>query len=149
MEELLAELADGDDSEKGDSGRVGVVGGSIEFAGPPALSGLAALRTGTDVLRPDSVGKVLAVAEWSDALVVGPGLETPTPKAVREIVDRVAVPTVVDATAIEHALECDLSGSVVTPDSAEVERIEAEHGSLASSARYGSARRKPRPSGRG
>ncbi|WP_135363514.1 NAD(P)H-hydrate dehydratase [Halosimplex halophilum] len=161
MEQLLAELGGGDDAEKGDSGRVGVVGGSIEFAGPPALSGLAALRTGTDVakvltsevalevvagfspnvltnrfvgdvLRPDSVGKVLSVAEWSDALVVGPGLETPTRKAVREIVERVEVPTVVDATAIEHALDCDLSGTVVTPDSAEVEAIEAEHGSLGS-----------------
>ncbi|WP_436924514.1 NAD(P)H-hydrate dehydratase [Halosimplex amylolyticum] len=159
MEELLSKLDSGPHSEKGDNGRLGIVGGSIEFAGPPALAGLAALRTGSDVakvltsevaievvagfspnlltnrftgdvLTPDSVGKVLTVAEWSDALVVGPGLETPNPEAIRQVVDGVDVPTVVDATAIGPALGADFEGMVLTPDGAEVERIEDEHGSL-------------------
>ncbi|WP_459194017.1 NAD(P)H-hydrate dehydratase [Halosimplex sp. J119] len=159
MDQLLAKLDSGPDADKGDSGRLGIVGGSIEFAGPPALAGLASLRTGTDVtkvltseaaievvagfspnvltnrftgdvLTADSVSKVLTLAEWSDALVVGPGLESPHPDAIREIVDQTDVPTVVDATAIEQALGADFDGTVLTPDSAEVDRIEDEHGSL-------------------
>ncbi|MFC7142784.1 NAD(P)H-hydrate dehydratase [Halosimplex aquaticum] len=159
MEELLSKVDSGPDSEKGENGRLGIVGGSIEFAGPPALAGLAALRAGTDVakvltsevaievvagfspniltnrftgdvLTADSVGKVASVAAWSDALVIGPGLETPHPDAIEAILERTDVPTVVDATAIEPALGAEFEGAVLTPDSAEVERIEDEHGSL-------------------
>lgn len=159
MVELSAELTDDAGTEKGDNGLVGVVGGSIEYAGPPALCGLAAMRTGTDVakvltseaaleivagfspnlvtgrftgdvLTDDSVSKALSLAEWADALVVGPGLRSPEPAAVEAILARVDVPAVVDAAAIEPALSADLDGAVVTPDSAEVERIEREYDSL-------------------
>lgn len=160
MEELLAELSTAADSEKGDNGRVGIVGGSIEYAGPPALTGLAALRTGTDVakmltsevaldvvagfspnlianrftgdiLTADSVSKVLSVAEWSDALVVGPGLNSPQPEAICEVLDRIEVPTVVDAAAIEPAIDASFGEAVFTPDAAEVDRIASGYGSLA------------------
>ncbi|WP_226012018.1 NAD(P)H-hydrate dehydratase [Halomicrobium salinisoli] len=159
MTDLLSELSTAADSEKGDNGRVGIVGGSIEYPGPPALSGLAALRTGTDVARiltaeravdtvagfspnllagrftgdvltADSVSKALALAEWADAVVIGPGLEDPHPDAVREVVEGIDVPLVIDATAIGAALEADVGTAVVTPDAAEVERIEDEYGSL-------------------
>lgn len=161
MEDLLAELSTAAGSEKGDNGRVGVVGGSIEYAGPPALAGLAALRTGTDVARlltsevalevvagfspnlvanrftgdvltADSVSKALTMAEWSDAVVVGPGLETPQPEAIEEVVAQVKVPKVIDAAAIEPALGATFEDAVFTPDSAEVDRIETEYDSLAS-----------------
>ena len=164
MEELVSKLSESPDAEKGDRGRLGIVGGSIEFAGPPALAGLAALRTGTDVtkvltsevaievvagfspnlltnrftgdvLTEDSVGKVVTLAEWSDALVVGPGLESPHPDAVRGILERVSVPTVVDAAAIEPALGGPFEGTVVTPDTAEVKRIKTEYSSLDAFAR--------------
>jgi len=164
MEKLVSKLSESPGAEKGDMGRLGIVGGSIEFAGPPALAGLAALRTGTDVtkvltsevaiqvvagfspnlltnrftgdvLTADSVGKAVALAEWSDALVVGPGLESPHPDAVSGILDEVEVPTVVDATAIEPALGSSFDGAVVTPDTAEVERIETEYDSLETFAR--------------
>lgn len=160
MVDLPNELSSDAESHKGDNGYVGVVGGSIEYAGPPALAGLAALRTGTDVakvltsepalevvagfspnlianrftgdtLTADSVSKATTLADWSDALVVGPGLESPEPEAIREILDRIDVPAVVDAVAIEPALEADLDGVVVTPDAAEVDRIEDEYDSLA------------------
>jgi len=159
MEELFDRLSGGEADEKGDNGFVGVVGGSIEYAGPPALSGVAALRTGTDVakvltseaaldvvagfspnliaerftgdvLSADSVSKATALAEWSDALVLGPGLEEPHDEAIREILDRIDVPVVVDAAAIEPALGADLGPAVFSPDSAEVDRIEAEYDSL-------------------
>jgi hydroxyethylthiazole kinase-like uncharacterized protein yjeF len=164
MDELVSKLSEGPDMEKGDMGRLGIVGGSIEFAGPPALAGLAALRTGTDVTKvltseiaievvagfspnlltnrftgdvftADSVGKAVALAEWSDALVVGPGLESPQSDAIRGILDRLDVPTVVDAAAIGPALGGSFDGAVVTPDTAEVERIEAEYSSLETFAR--------------
>lgn len=159
MEELFDRLSTGTGSQKGDNGYVGVLGGSIEYAGPPALSGLAALRTGTDVVKvltsevalevvagfspnliaerftgdvltAGSISKAVALAEWADALVVGPGLLTPQPEAVHEILDRIDVPVVVDAAAIEPALGADLGVAVFTPDSAEIDRIEAEYGSL-------------------
>lgn len=31
-------------SKKGDNGKVGIIGGSIEFVGPPYFSGMAAMR---------------------------------------------------------------------------------------------------------
>lgn len=164
MNDLLEKISTSADSEKGDNGRVGIVGGSIEYAGPPALAGLAALRTGTDVakvvtselaidavagfspnlianrftgdiLTADSVSKALSLAEWSDALVLGPGLESPHPDAIREIVSDVDIPVVIDATAIEAALDVDVGTAVFTPDSHEIEWIEDEYGSLEEFAR--------------
>ncbi len=91
------------DSKKGDFGRILVVGGSDVFSGAPALSAMAALRTGADlvtVLCPEpvvgairsyspnlmvmsletrildtaSVNTVLELAERSDVVAIGPGL---------------------------------------------------------------------------
>jgi hydroxyethylthiazole kinase-like uncharacterized protein yjeF len=159
VEDLLQKLSTDAELEKGDNGRIGVVGGSIEFAGPPALAGLAAMRTGTDVakvvtsepalpvvagfspnlianrftgdiLTADSVSKAISVADWADALVLGPGLASPHPDAIQKIVSGVDVPLVVDATAIEPALTADFGEAIFTPDAAEVERIEREYESL-------------------
>ncbi len=58
-------------AHKGDFGRILVVGGSDFYSGAPALAGLAALRTGADlvsVLAPESV--VTAIRSYSPNLMV-------------------------------------------------------------------------------
>ncbi len=91
------------DSKKGDFGRILIVGGSDVFSGAPALSAMAALRTGADIvnvvcpesvvtpirsyspnllvtslgtriLDKDGVQRVLEMAENSDVVAIGPGL---------------------------------------------------------------------------
>lgn len=162
MEELLTDLLERDESEKGGRGRVGVVGGSIEHAGPPAIAGEAALRTGSDLakivtsetvlaavagfsenlvverytgdhLAEGSVSKVTAVADWSDALVIGPGLGDADPEALRRIVEAASVPLVVDAGAILPVLESGpFPNAIFTPDAHEVDQITEHYDSLAS-----------------
>lgn len=155
MERLLETLPGTSGTSKGDNGRVGIVAGSVGFPGQPALAGMAALRTGADVAKtlvPEPIfstvgshspnllvgrypGKTLTaeaaepaleLAGWSDVLVVGPGLADATSDAVRRIVSEAAVPVVVDATAIEPALDADHTQTVFTPDSAEEGHITAE-----------------------
>jgi len=70
------------------------------------------------------------VADWADAFVIGPGLVDVEPAAVRETVRGVDVPTVVDALAIEPALESDLSNAVLTPSDTEADPISETYGSL-------------------
>jgi len=58
-------------SKKGDSGRILVIGGSDVYSGAPALAGIAALRTGSDlvsILAPEPV--VPAIREYSPNLMV-------------------------------------------------------------------------------
>ncbi len=90
-------------SHKGDFGRVLIVGGSDVYSGAPALAGLAALRTGADlvhvmapepvvsairayspnlmvhslntpILQSESVKTILELAEVCDVVAIGPGL---------------------------------------------------------------------------
>ncbi|ARS88858.1 NAD(P)H-hydrate dehydratase [Natrarchaeobaculum aegyptiacum] len=142
-----------------DNGRVGIVAGAVAYPNRPALVGQAAMRTGSDHVRAfvaDPIYEIVAshdpnllvdryageqfeetavertreMGDWADALVIGPGLTDADPDAVRETVDSVDVPIVVDALAIEPALEADLSNAVLTPSSAEVDPIREEYGSL-------------------
>lgn len=144
-----------------DNGRVGIVAGATEYPNQPALVGRAALRTGSDHVRafvPDPIYEIVAshdpnllvdryageqfeqtavertreMCEWADALVVGPGLVDAEPAAVRDVIDTVDVPIVVDALAIEPALESDLSKSILTPSGSEDDPIREEYGSLES-----------------
>ncbi len=58
-------------AKKGDFGRILVIGGSDVYSGAPALSGMAALRTGSDlvsILAPEPV--VSAIREYSPNLMV-------------------------------------------------------------------------------
>lgn len=162
MEQLLAELVEAEKGEKGGRGRLGVVAGCVGKAGPPALTGEAALRTGSDLvtvvtsekvlaavagfsenltvqrytgdhLTEGSVSKAHELARWSDAMVVGPGLSQPNPDAVRRALDGVSVPIVVDADAIVPALDREsFSNAVFTPDAHEVDQITQQYDSLAS-----------------
>ncbi|MGY5877146.1 MAG: NAD(P)H-hydrate dehydratase, partial [Candidatus Thorarchaeota archaeon] len=90
-------------SHKGDFGRVLIIGGSDVYSGAPALTGLAALRTGADlvhvlapepvvsairaygpnlmvhslntpILQPESVNMILDLAGTCDVVAIGPGL---------------------------------------------------------------------------
>ena len=92
-------------AKKGDSGRILVIGGSDVFSGAPALAGMAALRTGSDlvsvlapepvvpsireyspnlmvtslgtqILQPEGVEIALEMANQNDVVVFGPGLGT-------------------------------------------------------------------------
>ncbi len=58
-------------AKKGDSGRILVIGGSDVYSGAPALAGIAALRTGSDlvsILAPEPV--VPAIREYNPNLMV-------------------------------------------------------------------------------
>ena len=159
MSQLLQTLPSARGATVGDSGRVGVIGGSVGFPGQPSLTALAALRAGGDVAKalvseeiyhvvaghsPDlvadryageryddaAVEPALELVDWVESLVVGPGLVDADADAIRRTVDEADVPVVVDADAIDPLLNADLSDAVVTPDDNELGRIEDEHGSL-------------------
>lgn len=160
MTRLLRTLSDVSGSSKGETGYVGVVGGDSEYTGQPMLAGMASLRAGTDVARvlvsetihpivaayspnvltdaypggrfaDEAVGDALALADWADALVIGPGLVDPDPPAVRATIERAGVPVVVDATAIAPALGGGGFGNAVfTPDGAEEAVIRDEYESV-------------------
>ncbi len=90
-------------AKKGDSGKILVIGGSDVYSGAPALSGMAALRTGSDlvsilapepvvpaireynpnlmvtslgtkIFQPESVDLAIDLAMKNDVTVIGPGL---------------------------------------------------------------------------
>lgn len=166
MDRLLQTLPRVSGTSKGDNGRIGVVGGAIEYPGQPAITGTAALRAGSDVVEllvPEAIHRIsasyspnlladrydgerfdegavdraLELAEWSDALVVGPGLSDYEPEAVEELVSAADVPVVVDAIAIGPALDADLSDTVFSPTAPR------RSGSRTSTARSSGSRRRP------
>ena len=116
------------DAHKGDAGRVVLIGGSLGMAGSIALSGRAALRSGSGLVTiavPHAVQTTVAgfcpavmttgwdpetvtaddwlmVADGADAVAIGPGLgrDDRVQAAVREFVTRASQPVVVDADAL-------------------------------------------------
>lgn len=159
MERLLQTLPRSTGTADDTSGRVGVVGGSVDFPGQPTLAGLAALRTGanfskalvSEEIHPivaahspnllagrypgerfddGAADRALELGEWVDALVIGPGLVDADDAAFERTVSDLDVPTVVDADAIEPALDADLSNTVFTPNDEEEEAIEEAYGSV-------------------
>lgn len=161
MEELLQKLQRDSESHKGDNGRVGVIAGSEKYTGAPALSAKAALRTGCDLVKiltsensrdvvagfsenfiVDSYGAGFLdrnaldrsgeIVDWSDTVVIGPGLGDANSKAVRNFVSSTEKPLVIDADAIEPALEADISNAVFTPHSGEAKIIREKFGSIES-----------------
>ncbi|KAL3183658.1 hypothetical protein MRX96_033756 [Rhipicephalus microplus] len=62
---------------KGQAGRIGILGGSVDFTGAPYFAGMAALRTGADlayVLCPSSAAP--AIKSYGPELMVMPFPET-------------------------------------------------------------------------
>ncbi len=156
LQQTLAGVISEADTE---NGRIGIIGGTVEYPNQPALVARAALRTGSDHVRalvPEEIygivaghapnalvsqyaderftGNALAQArelgDWADALVIGPGLVEAEPDAVQTTITETDVPTVIDALAIEPALEADLSETVLTPSEAEDDPIREAYGSL-------------------
>ena len=159
MERLLQTLPRSTGTSDDTSGRVGVVGGSVDFPGQPSLAGMAALRTGANFSKAlvseeihaivaghspnllagrypgerfdgEAADRALELGEWVDAMVVGPGLVDADGDALERTVSGANVPTVVDADAIRPTLDADLSNTVFTPNDEEEEAIEEEYGSL-------------------
>ena len=113
------------DAHKGDGGSVLVVGGSEDYAGAPALAGLAALRAGADLvyvaapervawainaLTPDLItakgldeGRLKRLASRVDVILAGPGL---TGEEAADAMDIILTSTdqtlVLDASALDH-----------------------------------------------
>ena len=128
----------GQESHKGENGKVLIIGGG-PFTGAPALSALAAFRTGVDLVSiavpekayyvvagysPDIITHKLSgdlfneehvdyclhLANESDAVLIGPGLgsDPQTLQAVRNFVSKCQRPMVIDADAIP-AVGVDIS----------------------------------------
>jgi len=152
MEQLLRKLERDLDSHKGQNGKVGVIAGSKDYTGAPALVSEAALRTGSDltkiltsesvrdivasysenfIVEPysadyfdrDAADKALKLAEWSDVVAIGPGLADPEPKAVRNFMQEVGAPLVIDADALEFVGRTPVRNAVLTPHGAEYKNI--------------------------
>ena len=143
-------------THKGDYGRVLVVAGSPGMAGAAVLAGEAAYRSGAglvylccparvaDVLSikqtcavvrpfqdPGAAEQILEFAASCTAAVIRPGLslEPPVPDAIREVVNRIEIPFVLDAdglNAFEPAPELLTHGKaprVLTPHPGEASRL--------------------------
>lgn len=116
------------DSHKGTYGHCAIVAGSAGKSGAAALAARGAIRAGAGLvtvvtdretaaivdavslesmtfhaaLDQDSLGKIAAFVASKDAAVVGPGLpdDEPSYAAIRELVSKVEIPCVLDATAV-------------------------------------------------
>lgn len=150
MKELLLELERDQETHKGQNGKVGVIAGSRDYTGAPALSAKAALRTGCDlvkILTSESVSNTVAsysenfivedysgdyfdmqalnqaleLAEWAESVVIGPGLGEPRAKAVREFLQEADSTLVIDADALDHVGRSSFEDAVLTPHGGEFE----------------------------
>lgn len=155
---LLENLKRDEESHKGENGKVAVIGGSKDFTGAPALAALGALRTGSDLVKlmtsekissivagysenlivgsykggylsTESVSDAVALLEWADVGVIGPGLAKPRDSAVREITAQSDTSLVIDADAIEASVD-EAENSIFTPHKKEVEKIESGYGTV-------------------
>lgn len=159
MKELLNKLERQRDSHKGENGKIAVVAGSKDYAGAPALSSKAALRTGCDLIRiltSKSVKQIVAgysenfivsgyqedyfsseaveqakdMADWSDSTLIGPGTAEIQEEAVQVLISHIEKPFVVDADAIKPALKADITEAIFTPHQGEAEYIKEKYGTL-------------------
>ncbi|KAL7030549.1 hypothetical protein ACKWTF_006704 [Chironomus riparius] len=65
------------DMHKGEAGRIGIIGGSLEYTGAPYYAGIAALKVGCDLVHifcPQSAA--LAIKSYSPELIVHPLLDS-------------------------------------------------------------------------
>ena len=130
-------------SHKGDNGSVLVVGGSSEYVGAVALAGIAALRSGADIVRvvspekvawavnalsPDlithkldcrsfsvkNVAEIVRLSKDHDVVLVGNGI-VDSEKFIKKLVKKVKKPLVLDAAALRAVSLKDVKNSVLTP----------------------------------
>jgi ADP-dependent NAD(P)H-hydrate dehydratase / NAD(P)H-hydrate epimerase len=137
-------------SHKGENGYALVIGGSEEYAGAPAIAGLAALRAGCDlvtVAAPDKVawninrtypdlitkkfpGKyftlknakdLIRLTDKFDAVLIGNGISRKSDKCVQQFMKKCPRPKVVDADALKSLSFKDFQNSLLTPHQRELE----------------------------
>ena len=130
-------------AHKGQNGKVLIVGGSEDYVGAVVLSGLAALRTGVDIVTlcapekvawainsysPDLITKkflgkeldithckeIISLSENYDVLLIGPGLGIKK-DFVNKIVRTLEMPKVIDADAIKVVNISLIKNSLLTP----------------------------------
>ena len=155
MQHLLQRLERKESSHKGQNGKFGVIGGSRDFSGAPALNAHGALRMGADlvnILTSETVSDVVRscsenfivegcssghfneeaavhadkLFEWSDAIVVGLGLSEPDESALKELAKISDASFVVDEDAIPAVAIADFSQAVFTPHRGEAEFLREE-----------------------
>lgn len=131
-------------AHKGEAGEALIIGGSEDYVGTLALSGLAALRTGIDwitVAAPEKVGwalhtltpdlvvkkyrgkhftlkhadKIIRLAHDFDAVLIGGGIGRKSGPFVRKVVKNIRKPLVVDADGIKSIKLQDVNNVVLTP----------------------------------
>ncbi len=134
---------------KGQNGKVLVVGGSEEYVGAPALAGLAALKTGVDVVTicapekvawvinsysPDLIVKkfigrefdvthcreIINISKKYDVVLLGPGLGI-NKDFVLKLLRNIKKPFVIDADALKVININIVENSILTPHAKEFE----------------------------
>ncbi|MCD5409419.1 MAG: NAD(P)H-hydrate dehydratase [Methanocellales archaeon] len=140
------------DSHKGDNGRILIIGGGA-YVGAPALTALAALRTGadiatiaapasvsdiiasfspdlivssltSDVLTPDDLPIITELVQEHDVVVIGMGLgRDELTRRAIKAIVPICKKVVIDADALS-ALDLPLDGSaIITPHAGEFKRV--------------------------
>ncbi len=143
-------------AHKGENGRIMVIGGSEDYVGAPALSALAALHTGTDIVQifapekvafainamspdlitkklkgdsflPKHVDEIVKASERFHVVVIGPGLgySKQHEKFVKRVLREIKIFKVIDADAIKHMGNMDVSNAIITPHPKEFEYMTA------------------------
>lgn len=131
-------------SHKGENGRLLIVGGSREYPGAVALAGLAALRTGTDVvviaapsrvswavnsLSPDLITrkldgeyfalkhakKIIQLSKDFDAVLIGNGIGERSCSFVKKVAKSISKPKVIDADALKCLSLKEVNNAILTP----------------------------------
>jgi len=134
---------------KGQNGRVLIIGGSKDYVGAPALAGIAALRTGVDIVTvcapektawqinaysPDLITKkflgdelslthtkeIVKMSEKFDVVLIGPGLGQKK-DFVLKLIREISKPFVIDADAVKVISLEVVKNSILTPHLKEFE----------------------------
>ncbi|XP_059059059.1 ATP-dependent (S)-NAD(P)H-hydrate dehydratase-like [Achroia grisella] len=135
MKAIIPEL---EGKSKGDAGRIGIIGGSVEYTGAPYFSAISALKVGADLvyvittetaapvikayspdlivypyLNANTATKIHALLKKMDVIIIGPGLgrEDETLKLINEILiqcKNIRKPLIIDADGL-YAISKNLS----------------------------------------
>ncbi|OKY77818.1 MAG: NAD(P)H-hydrate repair enzyme Nnr NAD(P)H-hydrate dehydratase domain [Candidatus Methanohalarchaeum thermophilum] len=138
-----------ENSHKGENGRLMVIGGE-EYTGAPALSALAALRSGCDLpviytkgnkdtisgfspnlivrdIKSFDSDKIYKSSSKFDAALIGPGLgrNSESMEEIRRLIDKLDIKKVLDADALHACKKTKtlLRKSIITPHSGEFESL--------------------------
>lgn len=139
--------------KKGENGKVLIVGGSPDYVGAPALAGMAALRTGVDIVTicapekvawtintysPDLITKkflgeefdvthckeIISLSEGFDVVLLGNGLGLKK-EFVMKLLRHIKKPFVLDADALKVINISVVNKAILTPHSKEFEILYA------------------------